>query len=300
MNLLFAGASGYGNVGDDAYRVVFSKWFGEKHNVRFESPYPDIDAVKESDVLTIGGGGLLYATPISHYDYMSAYLDAAYTSGIPTCFLSCGIQGILREELNNPEKIDLTPFEIWAPHLKRAKLITVRSRMCVRLIKRIIGDHPNIQYAPDAAYSTPTSPYRIGPNNAVVVIPTLGSLKHPDFPRVLSTIGSDERVVVASFSRDDDETVKEVAAKFTGHGNFVDRLRLSVQDAMAILGGAKRVITSRYHGAVLARAAGIKISNIEILDRRYKAIVEEDPQSPKESELNKQLFESSMLDSTQL
>ncbi len=290
MNLLFVGASGYGNIGDDAYKVVFLEWFGDAHRVRFDSPYPDVTAVDWADIVVVGGGGLVYCNESEHFEYMSAYLDRANKNNTPTAFLSCGVQ-LRCKDPQQAVKVGEEILEPWCQYLQKAKLLTFRSRVCVDVVRKISGGHPNLHYAPDAAYALSKTNLQIGPGRSTLIIPTPSGAKSPKFQEAIKNIRKDERVIVASFSRDDDEIVQTIAAKFSGHGNDVDRLRLSVQDALALISNASRVITCRYHGTVLARACGFEESQILTLDGRYKSSVEQRPNDMKDSHLNRILFE---------
>lgn len=290
MNLLFVGASGYGNIGDDAYKVVFLEWFGDAHCVRFDSPYPDVTAVDWADIVVVGGGGLVYCNESEHFAYMTAYLDRAKRNNTPTAFLSCGVQ-LRCKDPQQAVKVGEEVLEPWGEHLRRAKLLTFRSHVCVDVVQKISGGHPNLHYAPDAAYALRKSNLQIGPERSTLIIPTPSGAKSPKFQEAINNIRKDERVIVASFSRDDDETVRAIAARFSEHGNDVDRLRLSVQDALALVSNASRVITCRYHGTVLARACGLEEDQILTLDGRYKSIVEQRPNDIKDSHMHRILFE---------
>ena len=92
--ILIAGASGYGNIGDDTYREVFKHHFGEKYDLLFcnsDLPGQQHPKFPECDAVVLGGGGLLYAFP-DHFDKMVWYLKGAMRCKIPYALISVGYQ----------------------------------------------------------------------------------------------------------------------------------------------------------------------------------------------------------------
>ena len=99
MKIAWVGASGYGNVGDDTYPLVFAQQWPEHEWVIYNS---DLPAALPEDLtlLVLGGGGILYNNPKEgqadaespHFRAMKFYMDAAIARGIPWGILSCGFQ----------------------------------------------------------------------------------------------------------------------------------------------------------------------------------------------------------------
>ncbi len=274
--ILCVGASGYGNVGDDGYKVVFSQNLPE-FELCFDSPYPDLDAVEWADAVVVGGGGLVYCNETAHFDYMAKYLDHALHQGKPIGFLSAGVQ--IRPSLVKDSFLADGPGFIapWEKYLAKAAFICVRSQTCRDIIKQLTPSQENLHYFPDACYLLRPPAYKLTLPDAHVIIPTPSSAKSRDFKLAVKAIPKQDKVYVASFSMDDLECVRTLEKTMSCYQNLVSRTHLSPVDAIAILSQAKNVITSRYHGAVLARAAGIAEDCITLIDRRYKSQVEKVP-----------------------
>jgi len=280
MKLLIIGASGYGNVGDDGYRVVFGEALGDKHELLFDSPHPDLRGVDWADAVIVGGGGVIYCNQTAHFDFMSLYLDRAIKQRKPVAFASCGVQ--LRPSEHGPDFVAsgkrlLTP---WIPYLEYASLITARSQMCLDIIRALTPDHPNAHWAPDACYAMPRAGYSLVLPDSTVFIPTPSTVKKKDFQDLWAQHKGKPRVYVAAFARDDQEVVRQLSLELEPHENYCGRWNLAPLDAMAVVQNAAKVITSRYHGYVFSRAAGLDESRIINLDKRYKALVEKPPQNP--------------------
>jgi hypothetical protein len=62
MKIAFVGASGYGNVGDDTYPLVFAQQLPEHELVIYNSDLPTA-LPDDLALLVLGGGGILYNNP---------------------------------------------------------------------------------------------------------------------------------------------------------------------------------------------------------------------------------------------
>ena len=280
MKLLIIGASGYGNVGDDGYRLVFGRALGGEHTLLFDSPHPDLRAVDWADAVIVGGGGVIYCNQTAHFEFMSSYLKRAIEQRKPIAFVSCGVQ--LRPAEHGPDYVAggsraLVP---WIPYLRQASLITVRSPTCLAIIRALVPDHPNAHWAPDACYAMARAEYSLVLPDSTIFIPTPSTVKKPEFQTLWAEHKDQPRVYVAAFARDDQEIVRQLSLEIQPHENYAGRWNLSPLDAMAVVQNAAKVITSRYHGFVFSRAAGLAESRIVSLDRRYKAQVEVPPAVP--------------------
>ncbi|WP_075089868.1 hypothetical protein [Verrucomicrobium spinosum] len=95
MKIAFVGASGYGNVGDDTYPLVFQEQFRGAELLFFNSDLP-AEMPSDLDLVVLGGGGIIYnsathdESPSPHFRCMQFYMDHAIASGTPWGFLSCG------------------------------------------------------------------------------------------------------------------------------------------------------------------------------------------------------------------
>ena len=274
--ILCIGASGYGNVGDDGYRLAFTQYLPE-FELCFDSPFPDINAVKWADAVVVGGGGLIYCNETAHFNYMAKYLNHALKQGKPIGFLSAGIQ--IRPSLVKESFLADGPDFIapWEKYLAKASFICVRSQMCYDIIKKVAPQQENLHYFPDACYLLKPPGYKLTPPDVHVLIPTPSSVKSREFKLAVKALPKKERVYIAAFATDDIECVRAFEKTLVCHQNLISRTNLFPLDAMAILSNAKSVITGRYHGAVFARAAGLAEECITAVDRRYKAQVERPP-----------------------
>lgn len=280
VNILVAGASGYGNIGDDSYREVLGAYSeGRSVHFTFDSPYPDIQSVVESDLLLIGGGGLIYCNDTAHFDYMSMYLDTAITHKKPFAFISCGVQprNINGQTLTTEEIAE--QIRPWKPYLDKAAFISVRSEKDAEIIKSL-STNLSVLYYPDLGYLTPASSFSLRRPGTTLIIPTksmVSSLEWKQYWNELldsCTEGDKKNITIVAFSRDDEEVVHQLNAELGVQENLVSRTRFSPREAVALCAEASQVITGRYHGHVLARAAGKSYDEITIIDRRHKSAVE--------------------------
>jgi hypothetical protein len=281
MKLLFAGASGYGNVGDDAYRYVFHRGLTPEHELRFHSPYPDTAAVAWADAVVIGGGGLIYCNHTAHFEYMKMYMDETIRQKKPLLFSSVGVQlvpplGKTRKEiLSQAEQI--AP---WKPYLEYAAFITTRNPLDSQLI-RCVTPNIHIQAYPDLCYAfkniTHHSPsYRLVHEGARIIIPTNMSLKkHKE--KYLEYLKEPAYLLALSY---EDESAVAKLRDLAGLRQGLHTLsRLSPYEVVySVLTYSSSVLTARYHGKVLAVAAGVP--DIASTDSRYKSLYEPDWENP--------------------
>lgn len=271
LKILFCGASGYGNIGDDSYKILFSEIMGEGYECHFDSPYPDVVCVPDMDAVVIGGGGLIYDDNTAHFNYMKMYMDAALENNKPLYFVSCGVQLF---DPDNREWADLAfeQLQRWIPYLKIAKFISVRSAQDQFLLDTICDGEINITSSPDLAYLIKPAKYHLIQPGSYVFIPTKAEYENPLFQKELAAAKKDtsRRLYFVSFSQEDNEVVKELSAKVDERGGFNYRINLTPNEAASIVKDAYRVVTSRFHGSVFAHAMGLKDDQIVIVGTRYK------------------------------
>lgn len=153
MRIAFVGASGYGNVGDDTYPLVFAQQLPEHELLIYNSDLP-ASLPDDLDMLVMGGGGIIYNNPQQgaavpespHFRCMKFYMDEAIRRRIPWGFLSCGFQFQVNQEAEYAAAL-----QPWVRYLKQAHFITLRSPRCVRMAQEISG-REDVFFAPDAAY----------------------------------------------------------------------------------------------------------------------------------------------------
>lgn len=283
MKVLMVGASGYGNVGDDAYvDVAKASWPDfEIRAVNSDHAKQAAQHVAWSDIVVMGGGGIIYCNQTDHFARMCDFMNAARHQHKPLAFWSVGVQLVpvkgkpLRTEADVlAQAAQIRP---WAPYLRRARLISVRNPLDARLIEAMMpaqDERLPLLVAPDVCHAYPLG-FEPQPERRTyeVVIPT--SLAFREVGGVEAFIaklqGSFTEMEVLCFSRDDEFAVAELIHAVKTTHNF-DTLRvrsLEPAAALCVLKTARRVVTGRYHGAVLARAAGV--SDIEVIDPRYKS-----------------------------
>ncbi|WP_395748066.1 polysaccharide pyruvyl transferase family protein [Prosthecobacter sp.] len=268
MKIAFVGASGYGNVGDDTYPLVFAQQLPEHEVVVYNSDLPD-RLPEDVGMVVIGGGGVLHnvgAEPEDaespHLRCMKFYMDAAIERGIPWGFLSCGFQ--FQVHRDGAYAAALKP---WVPYLKGASFITLRSRECVRIAGEISG-RTDAEFYPDAAYL-----YRpalaADQNGSVTIVPA--GLVNPRNVLINHYLrqfaASDAPVCWLSMGArvDDGWMLEEVATRFP-EARIVECV--SPEVAFRQISASRFVITGRYHGMVFARSS--RVPFITPVDVPYK------------------------------
>lgn len=252
MKILFCGATGYGNVGDEAYKLIFQEHL-KGHELYFNSPYPDLDMVDMCDFLVVGGGGLIYGHTPEHFKYFQMYMDRAIETGKPYAFISVGCQ-VLIPYLKMLKKLDDTriisaEIECWKPYFDRASVITVRAKYGCDAIKRLTNT-PVFVY-PDLVYLLKPVDYHLTPpiKNLIIIDDTvLENIK--EFKEYLN----EPRTYVVTFSPENNDTLFKFRGEITPHTNLYDRKNLSPQEALRLVVDSENVITCRYHGLVMANS----------------------------------------------
>ncbi|MDP1589161.1 MAG: polysaccharide pyruvyl transferase family protein [Prosthecobacter sp.] len=273
MKIAFVGASGYGNVGDDTYPLVFAQLLPEHELVIYNS---DLPAALPDDLalLVLGGGGILYNNPKDgpadaespHFRAMKFYMDAAIARGIPWGILSCGFQFQINREAEYAAAL-----KPWAPYLKQAAFITLRSPNCVRIAQEISG-RDDARFFPDAAYLY--RPTVEADQQAVTLVPaglvnarnTL--IKH--YMRQFAASGTPTRWLGMGAPVDDDKLLAEVTERFP-QSQIV--ARPGPQVAFETIARSRFVLTGRYHGMIFARVS--RAPFITPVDAPYKIRMED-------------------------
>ena len=259
MKIAFVGASGYGNVGDDTYPLVFAQQLPEHELVFFNS---DLPASQPDDLglLVIGGGGVLHnvgAEPEDaespHFRCMKFYLDAAIARGIPWGFLSCGFQ--FQDHRDAAYAQSLKP---WVPYLQQAHFITLRSPACVRIAHEISGNNTAVCF-PDAAYlyHPPVEPMNEPPQAVTLVPAGLVNPRNALINLYMQQFAA-TRTPVTWLSMgapvDDDWMLEEAAQRFPQSQIIANP---GPQAAFQHIASSRFIITGRYHGMVFARTSGV-------------------------------------------
>jgi polysaccharide pyruvyl transferase WcaK-like protein len=279
MKILIVGASGYGNLGDDAYKQIFAEYLNE-HEILFDSPYPDLRAVDWCDILIIGGGGLIYKNESAHDKYMATYMDRALSQNKKIIFSSIGVQFKPKEKNTLIlEENTLYNLGVWKKYLDKAALITVRSPKDKELLGNITSN-TNLHYFPDLCYLIKPVDYHLTlPNAHIFVISDLG-FKRGHILKEFENIG-DNPFYTVIMSKDDIQATNDFLNFFNlPRDHYINRDNLTPGEAARIFKDAEKVMTCRYHGLIFSRAVGCK--NIVNYDLRNKSL-----QELPENEINK-------------
>lgn len=273
MNILFIGASGYGNVGDEAYKYVVEDQL-KFNEILFESPYPSEASIIWADYVVFGGGGIVYVNETSHFDYYKMYYDWCVEHKKPYSFFSVGVQVRKKDYFFGGELPE--DYKKWSPILKGARSISVRSDECKKKINWLGAD---CEVFPDAVYGLTPQRYKIrtSEKKMCTIIPTPSTLKaqKKEYEEVFKTLHQEDcDISVLSFSESDLEAGKEVEQEFSYHEGVLWRRHITPREALSVLKESSSVLTGRYHGHVLARVAGIPENEIIVVDKRYKSVVE--------------------------
>lgn len=258
MKIAFAGASGYGNIGDDTYPLVYSSLLPEHELSFYNSDLPkSIDS--SVGLLVMGGGGILHNAgnrdkngKPHHVKCMQFYMDWAIANRVIWGFHSCGFQFLGDEETRFQEA-----FSHWKPYFERADFLIMRSPRCAQMCAELSG-RKDVQFIPDLAYLF--SPQVISHQGlkTLVIVPAGCVNPRDDFTRHLIRLfaASHHRVIWLSMGahRDDDSVMLEARQSFP-EAEFV--VPNSPTEAYECIATASFVYSGRYHGMIYARTAGV-------------------------------------------
>jgi len=282
--IMIVGASGYGNLGDDAYKIIFNKYLSNEYDLIFDSPYPDLRYIEKIDHLIIGGGGLIYENNTEHFNYMSMYINKARELGIPYYFISCGLQiPVTKEELEKKDYTSLSKhIDGWKDHLINSKLITVRSSTDKEVINALLNNYgvnkyDRLFYCPDLCYLLEPSNYQVADNIGTVIIFGEKSLNNYDFLSAIKNELNKQDTYFLSLSSINHSIINEYISMLRHESNYNDRKMITPQEAIRMIKDSNNVITDRYHGIVFARVANKNENDIRNLMNNYKGMTEEIP-----------------------
>ena len=276
MKIAFVGASGYGNVGDDTYPLVFAQQLPGHELVIYNS---DLPAALQEDLtlLVLGGGGILYNNPKDgqadaespHFRAMKFYMDAAIARGIPWGILSCGFQFQVNREAEYAAAL-----KPWVPYLKQAAFITLRSPNCVRIAQELSGRN-DVRFFPDAAYLYQPRVELTEEVPRVVTLVPAGLVNARNvlinhYIRQFAAIAAPTLWLGMGAPVDDDKLLLEVTAQFPQSQIIA---RPGPQAAFAAIARSRFVITGRYHGMIFACVS--RVPFITPVDSPYKIRMED-------------------------
>lgn len=308
--ILIVSCYGYGNMGDNMYSEVFTRFLSDCEIVKVSDHSIFVDNGKkfsykppqnsyQFDFLIIGGGGLLTASKLKDSHNMPFYIADAKKRNKPLFIISCGLQGDMSNFQNG--------FALWKDAMNYAKLITVRSKKDKELLGTLVS--PNkIHYFRDLGYIFPhiVRPYKnlskyitliiAGPvhdkNETIkkyiksskkdVVIMNMGSLKDDNnnkrmlkmsFPgaNIIKYYGSGK---APEFSQFDSFMANqaEMEELLTKNPELegVNPTDLTLNKVVNIIYNSEIVFTGRYHGFIFARSLGIPYDTLGMDTNKIK------------------------------
>lgn len=275
MKIAFVGASGYGNVGDNTYPLVYARHLSEHEILTYNSDLPE-EIPADLDLLVVGGGGLLYnnpkeedhSAPSPHFQKMEHYMKWAIESGVPYGFSSCGFQ--FRPDHEPWFREALQP---WVPYFEQASFITLRSPKCVGLMRELTG-RDLAQWYPDAGYLIPglidETPV---PGSAGLTIVVAGRVSPSDpmnkrFVEFFSSMKYETTWLSMGAKVDDEAQLSFAKRRYPG-----TRIMESPtpEEAYLQIARSKLVLTGRYHGMIFARVSGVPFYYPEEVPYKLKA-----------------------------
>lgn len=275
MKIAFVGASGYGNVGDDTYPLVFAQQLPEHELVIYNSDLP-ASLPEDLDMLVMGGGGIVYnhgkagavEMESPHLRCMKFYMDAAIQRGIPWGFLSCGFQF-----QSNCEAGYAATLQPWVRYLQQAHFITLRSPRCGCIAQELSG-REDVVFAPDAAYLyQPGIAASVEGMRSITLVPAGHvNARHPltnHYLRQFAASGVPVTWLGMGASVDDHKLLTEAAELFPQAQIMASP---GPRVAFETIARSRFVITGRYHGMIFARVN--RVPFITPVDAPYKIRME--------------------------
>ena len=256
MKIAFVGASGYGNVGDDTYPILWRRFFPRLETQCFNSNHPVDGLDPDTALVVFGGGGLMWHRDgDAHFEYMSYYVAEAEKLAIPFGMISCDFQ-FDRAEADS-EKFIIDPVvEQWLPLLRRASFIQLRSKHSVDILA---GYGICASYAPDLAYLF--RPVDILKSTDTITVVPAGrvSANNPEIEQDIQSARSrwpDARLLFLNMGGPiGDEKTHEFSEKYPT-ATVVLSDRADPVKALDVIGRSHLVLSGRYHGMVFARNCG--------------------------------------------
>lgn len=245
------GAWGYGNVGDDAYPLVWRRYFPDVEFILLNSDIPT--SIPSADLYLFGGGGIVFDNGTAHFEYMATYVTHAKKVGKPYGFLSVGVQARVNLTDNMSWYLD-EALARWAPLLVDAALVTVRdTTSLLEMQKRGVS----VEWFPDLCYLS--EGLRESLDHLITIIPGPGvAMEFIDFREKLEAymveFPSLPLVVMNTGAEESDYMVDEVTRTYPSMASFKAR-HTTPQMAQNVIRCSQYVFTGRYHGLIFARAA---------------------------------------------
>ncbi len=261
MNVLICGASGLGNLGDDAIRNAIASTISEHRpetQIISTRPPAQRDLIRWADKVIIGGGGILYDNCQANFDnYFRHFLGAAQQMGKPVCFCCLGV-----ESLTHSRNIG------YLREAMRDIPLSVRHRQNRERLEELgIGDH--IRLGDDIAILTRPAPLGQKVRKGTVAIVANTKFDSWYDPRDLIWFIDHLRdwgmhPIPVTLSSEDNRW----SAKIGAACNASPLTNQEPDQLAAILGQCDAVFSGRLHGMILGQAGGCP--KVFSLGERYK------------------------------
>jgi polysaccharide pyruvyl transferase WcaK-like protein len=218
--VLIVSCYGYGNIGDNMYAAVFTKYLPECEIMKISDDSVFVDIKKQItkeppkedynfDYLIIGGGGLLSAKKLKDSKNMPYYINIAKKKNKPLFIISCGVQGSM---INfNYE------FRLWKDALNYAKLVTVRSKKDRDLLNGIVSGN-KVQYFRDLGYIFPHTirPYKNFTKTITLIIAGPVHDKNETIKKAIKEKKKDVIIMNMGSLKDDNNNKRMIKMNFPG------------------------------------------------------------------------------------
>ncbi len=271
QKVLICGATGYGNMGDDAVRSrIASHLRTHQVEIKVTRPHPQRELVKWADKVILGGGGIIYDHPTDQSQqqnfeyYVDNYLAWAVAANKPVCLCSVGIQALKVE--SNIERL--------RGLLSHVKHLSVRQHEDAAILKKhALFEHAIV--ADDLAMALEPAPFTFtapSKRKKVCVVPQVNYVRKFGIEPILWLVAElkklDYDVYTALTAVEDIDVGKQIAAAIGEQGSVRDFLYLAPRELISLLGEMDVVLSSRFHGLIFAKAGGCK--NIYSLNKASK------------------------------
>lgn len=272
MKVLVCGATGYGNLGDDASRDVIVEVVKNTVpgvQIKTTRPTPSLSLVEWADKVVVGGGGILYdrGADDNFRNYIK-YMQWANDMRKPLCLCSVGFQGLEKREHR-----DRFVFE-----MRDCRHVSVRQVQDTEEMQRL--GIPDVKVGDDIAFLTRPCGYGQllpGTRHAVIIPGALSKLSHEDWEWLVRELKAMQyRPNVLVMSREDVSKGREVRDLIKAPHATQDFLYPTPSEVVGILSEASVVLSARFHGLVFGVIAGARVYT---LSEGYKFINQTQPQA---------------------
>lgn len=273
IRVLICGATGYGNLGDDAIRNQLIRHLGANYPVEIKvtRPFPQVEMVEWAEAVFIGGGGILYdGDGVPHgqanFDYyVGDYLRWAVERGKPVALAAVGVQALTLEK----------NLALLRELLKKTDYVSVRQQRDYDIL-RAAGFEGRLILGDDVAFLTEgtdihfLAPMKPRPpllswlprRRRLCFMPQSRLFERVGFKnivwmlRLLERRGYEVHLVSTAYE-DEDALQRLVPYTKLGRQGLSYQGRLAIPEVIALLRDMDLLVSSRFHGIVFAKIANV-------------------------------------------